>query len=177
MPLARLFVSASVDRLQDEYLPRIQAALEIIETDDLWWRPKECTNSVGNLLLHLEGNVRQWIISGLGGASDARDRASEFAATDSDLGKPEIFRRLAETVDEACDVIAKMKHDQLVGSVRIQGSETTGLEAVYHVVEHFGWHVGQIVQLAKMKSAVGAQLRFYDDAVINQLRNEPRADG
>ncbi len=172
MSIAELFVASSVSRLQEEYLPRIHSAVEILDSDEIWWRPRDCTNSVGNLLAHLSGNVRQWIISGLGGVDDDRNRAREFAQPDEDgEDRNSLLARLDATVEDACEVISGLDVESLEGLHSIQGGRTTGLEAVYHVVEHFGWHVGQIVYIAKLKSSQGAQLKFYDDETINQLRN------
>ncbi|MCA8959999.1 MAG: DUF1572 family protein [Planctomycetes bacterium] len=176
MPIASIFIRASVRHLEDDYLPRIRDALALLAPEDLWWRSEEHTNSVGNLLLHLQGNVRQWIVSGLGGATDARDRASEFGRRGGEPFDPgetdRLFATLSDTVHEACSVIESMGEARLAVPVRIQGFDTTGLEAIYHVVEHFSWHVGQIVAFVKMRSARGASLHFYDDARINELRNE-----
>ena len=77
MGMRDLFVRTSIRHLRDDYLPRIVNALEILPEEDLWWRPHPDTTTVGNLLLHLEGNVRQWIVCGLGGAEDNRDRLAE----------------------------------------------------------------------------------------------------
>ena len=101
---AAAFVRESATFLRDVYLPRMRRALDALPEGDLWWRPHDGVLSFGTILLHLEGNVRQWIVSGLGGAADHRDRASEFAATDGP-GGDELFARLDTTVREACEVI------------------------------------------------------------------------
>ncbi len=200
--LATLFVRSSSGRLKLEYLPRIQSALEILDNEDLWWKPKEFANSVGNLLLHLEGNVRQWIIGGIAGKQVLRDRALEFSAgsareaglvgqksdepddetvdleeTTVDASQlptthflPEkavLFRKLAETVEVATQIIERCEASELEAALTIQGFKTTGLDAIYHVVEHFAWHTGQIVYVTKERSARGKSLRFYDDDELN----------
>lgn len=169
METSGLFVEESVRRLREEYLPRLRAAVRTLPAEDLWWRPHPRTNSVGNLLLHLEGNVRQWIASGLGGAPDERRRSAEFAAEDGP-GRDELLGALVATVEEACGVIAGLDAAALARPLRIQGFETTGLQAVYHVVEHFGWHLGQIVWLAKMRAGEEHGLAFYDDAALEDAK-------
>lgn len=169
--VSRLFVAATVGRLRDEYLPRITKAVAGLPVADIWWRPHESTTSIGNLLLHLSGNVRQWICSGVGGASDERDRASEFAAGEG-AGAGTLLTILGDTVGEACRVIEALDAEALAERRRIQGFETTVLEAVYHVLEHFGWHAGQITWIAKERLGDGHGIAFYDEDAINRAHNE-----
>src|SRR4026209_1187126 len=79
MNTAQAFLAQYREYLTGHYLPKIRAAVETLSEADLWWRPNEASNSIGNLMLHLTGNIRQWIVSGVGGAPDRRDRAAEFA--------------------------------------------------------------------------------------------------
>jgi uncharacterized damage-inducible protein DinB len=127
----------------------------------LWWRPNASSNSAGNLLLHLAGNVRQWIVSGVGGAPDVRTRDAEFAAHD---GPPlsALLDQLDATCAEACAVLAALDPGALLAPRQIQGRTTTVFAAVYHVVEHFAGHTGQLILLAKGAAPDGA-VRFYDD--------------
>ena len=150
-----------IHHLRDEYLPRIERAARLIDEEDLWWRPNpECT-SPGNLLLHLEGNVRQWILSGLAGRDDARRRQTEFDAT-SGAKVEELLERLRSTVEEACAVIAALDEGDLLRRHDIQVFENvSAFAAILHVVEHFSWHAGQIAWIAKMKS--GKDLRYYEE--------------
>jgi uncharacterized damage-inducible protein DinB len=159
--IATLFVQRSRYYLREEYRVKLRRAVEALPADALWARANEGSNSPGNLLLHLAGNVRQWIVSGVGGAPDARDRAGEFAAR----GGPGVAALLAEleaAVDEADAVLAGLTADELRGTRAIQGRELTVLEVVYHVVEHFSLHLGQLILMAKER-APGA-IRFYEDA-------------
>ncbi|MEM7168343.1 MAG: DinB family protein [Planctomycetota bacterium] len=166
------FRTCSVHYLRDTYVPRIRRASEILPADRLWWRPHEGVPSVGNLLLHLSGNVRQWILSGLGQQPDVRQRIREFM-TQEEGGVEPLLADLTGVVDEAADIVAGLSKAEWEQSHVIQGFAVTPLEAVYHVVEHFSWHTGQIVWIAK--SCAGAQhgLAFYDEAEINRRRNEP----
>lgn len=163
MSVPSQFRARSIHHLRDEYLPRIAAALEVLPRGDLWWRPHEGATSVGNLLLHLEGNVRQWILSGLDGAPDARVRAGEFAAREGATAG-ELLAALRATVDAACTVIGSRSAEELAAERTIQGFATTGLAAIYHVVEHFAWHTGQIAWIAKARAGVDHGLAYYDES-------------
>ncbi len=169
--VAQLFIRATTARFRDEYLPRIERALAGFPDASLWWRPHENTTCIGNLLLHLAGNVRQWICSGVGGASDGRDRAAEFAARDGSDGAT-LLAALRATVEEACEVIDALDAAALLERRRIQGFDTTVLEAVYHVLEHFGWHAGQITWIAKERLGEQHGIAFYDESAVNSARNE-----
>jgi uncharacterized damage-inducible protein DinB len=161
MDLAQTFVAQSRFYLQTEYRTKLRAAVEALPPDALWWRPNEQSNSVGNLLVHLAGNVRQWIVSGVGGAASARDRASEFAAR-SGPGASELLANLERVLDDADAVLAKLSAADLATMRTIQGEDVTVLEAIYHVVEHFALHLGQVSLVVKLHSP-GA-VRFYEDA-------------
>lgn len=146
----KLFLHHSRHVLGEVYLPRIARCLALLSEKEIWWRPHATSNSVGNLVLHLEGNVRQWIISGLGGAPDHRERDKEFAAK-GPLPRRQLIGRLRKTVDEACRVLAKLTDQDLANQHSIQSFNPTGLQAVYHVTEHFAYHAGQIILVTKMK--------------------------
>ena len=148
----------------------IEKALAALPADDLWWRPHPGVISFGTILLHLEGNVRQWLLSGLGGEPDHRDRSCEFAATSGAPG-PVLLESLRATVHAACDVIDGCNEERLATTYLIQGARPTGLQAIYHVVEHFSWHTGQAVWIAKGRSGPGHDVSFYDDDAINAARN------
>ena len=165
-----LFLRASVSYLRDTYLPRIVRAVEGLPDEDLWWSPHERTNSVGHLLLHLAGNVQQWIVSGLGGAPDHRERALEFAPEEhppSDV----LLANLTRVVEDACAVIAAVPPAELADRREVQRTETTVLEAIYHVIEHFSWHTGQITSIAKQRAGRHHDIRFYDDSALDAARN------
>lgn len=145
-----------------EYPAKIRQALYALPPDKLWWRPNESTNSAANLVLHLSGNVRQWIISGVGGAPDVRERDSEFSAR-SGSSAGQLVEVLEHTLSEVDAVLARVTPEQLNESRSIQGRSTNVLSALYHVTEHFSTHTGQIIWIAKMFAPDG-MLRFYDDA-------------
>lgn len=156
---ARAFLEASRRYLHHEYPRKIEVALERLTPDDLWWRPGEGSNSIGNLVLHLAGNTRQWIVHGLGGEDDTRRRASEFERREGP-GATELLDVLRRATGDADRVLAALDPAELLVERRIQGLAVTGLGAVYHVVEHFSMHTGQILYLAKWRS--GQSLGLYD---------------
>lgn len=166
-----LFVHESVGLLRDTYMPRLEAALEVLPQEDLWWRPHEGVLAFGNVLLHLEGNVRQWVLSGLGGRPDSRERSSEFVAEDAP-SREELLERLGTTVAAACAVLEELGEGTLLSECEIQGFKSTGLGAIYHVVEHFSWHTAQAVWIAKRRAGPDHGLAFYDEASINAARND-----
>jgi uncharacterized damage-inducible protein DinB len=155
--VADLTIAQAEHVLKEVYLPRILLCLKKLSRDQIWWRPNEASNSVGNLVLHLEGNVRQWIISGLSGAPDNRQRDLEFSER-RPLQRQELAKHLQETVDEACRVLHKLTADDLARVHTTQKYQVTGLEAAFHVAEHFSHHVGQIILLTKMLT--GSDMKF-----------------
>ena len=148
--LAKAFTSQARHLLLDVHLPRIERTLESLSVREIWWRPNPSSNSAGNLVLHLCGNVRQWIISGLGGAPDVRRRDTEFAEL-GPVPRRELMRRLRATVEESSRVIARISAGDLQRKHSIQKFHVTGLDAIFHVTEHFSHHTGQILYIAKMK--------------------------
>jgi len=158
MNSTQAFLAQSREYLTGHYLPKIRAAVEDLAEADLWWRPNEASNSVGNLMLHLAGNIRQWIVSGVGGAPDRRDRAAEFARREP-LDRETLLTLLSEAILEADAVIARADPAALDRRVAVQGREVTGQEAIYHVVEHLALHAGQIIYIAKLRGA--RDLGFY----------------
>lgn len=157
--LAKAFVDQAVEHLQDDFMPKIERCLEQLTEEEFWQRGSDAENSVGNLILHLCGNVRQWIVSGLGGATDCRERPKEFAARGGATG-PEAMARLRETVREAISVLQALSPADLMAERPIQVYRKTGLQAVFHAVEHFSYHTGQIVFATKIFKR--KDMRFYD---------------
>ncbi len=172
--IADRFLARSRYYLGVEYPAKIRLALLAMPADRIWWRPNESSNSVGNLLLHLAGNVRQWIVAGVGGASDIRHREVEFSSRSGD-DVAGLLQRLEKALSEVDAVLARLTPDSL-GEVRlIQGRETTVFSAIYHVVEHFSGHAGQIIVLAKQ--ATPDAIHFYEDDAGGQARPTFLGDG
>ena len=166
--LAGEFVTQARHSLGEHHLPRILECLKMLSDEDIWWRPHSTSNSAGNLVLHLSGNVRQWIISGLGGEPDRRERDKEFAEC-GPLPRRALEARLRGTVVEAGKVLEELGPHQLMHAYSIQGFRVTGLEAVAHVVEHFAYHAGQIIYITK--------LRFGGDLGFTRLPGERKKRG
>jgi len=161
MNLAQRFLDRSRHFLTYEYPTKIQHCLDVLPAGALWSRANESSNSIGNLLLHLSGNVRQWIVSGVGGAPDQRRRSAEFGATDG-ADAAALMAALRATLRETDAVLAALPHHVLAEQRVIQGREVLVFDAIYHVVEHFSMHTGQIILLTKT-AAVGS-IQFYEDA-------------
>ena len=153
-----LFLELSRRKLGEEYWPRLQRTVESLTDEQTWWRPNAASNSIGNLILHLNGNVRQWLIGSLTRQEDARDRPAEFAERRV-IPKRELLDTLGATIGEAGAVLSRLTEADLRSTLQIQGYTVSGVEAVYHVVEHFGMHYGQILYIAKLVS--GEDLGFY----------------
>jgi len=159
LSIAKAFVNCACSKLLEEYFPKILQCLDTLSDDDIWWRPNRESNSVGNLLLHLAGNVRQWIVHGLGGETDIRDRPAEFREP-GPIPKPQLLAQLEDALYDAVRVLKQFDVSQIEAPRKIQGFDVTGLTALFHVVEHFSYHLGQIAYITKTRKAV--DLKFYD---------------
>lgn len=155
----QVFIAECRSLLVNDYLPKIAKCVELLTDEQIWWRANPASNSIGNLLLHLSGNVRQWIIVGLGGATDTRDRDAEFAQREVVHGA-ELLDRLRQTLREADRALADFDTKRLLDRFTIQGLQVVALAAILHVVEHFSMHTGQIILISKMFADV--DLEFYD---------------
>lgn len=158
-PTPALFIAEARRHLLQEYLPWLRTCLARLSEADVWWRPNEKSNSIGNLVLHLCGNIRQWVIHGIGEAADERNRPAEFAARES-CSKTELLRTLETTLAEVDRVLANLPLEKLAAPRVIQGFNVTGLGAIFHVVEHFSYHTGQIIYITKMRA--GEDLQFWN---------------
>jgi uncharacterized damage-inducible protein DinB len=156
--IGQAFIDRSRSYLTSEYLPKIRRCIQEIEEEDLWWRPDSQSNSMGNLLLHLAGNVRQWVVSGIGGVADVRERQREFAAHGGP-GRRELLQLLDATLREVDLVLAQLAPERLLERRMIQGRDVSVLDALYHAVEHFGMHTGQIIYITKLRT--NRDLMFY----------------
>jgi uncharacterized damage-inducible protein DinB len=156
-----LFISRSRYWLTKEYPIKLRHCVSALPRGTVWARPNESSNSIGNLLVHLTGNVTEWILGGVGGKSIKRNRAAEFAQTEgAEAG--DLLDNLEAVLGEADSVLAGLTGEDLERSILIQGRDTTVLGAIYHVVEHFAMHTGQIVLLTKIYAP--GKIRFYEDA-------------
>lgn len=157
--VSRAFIQQARKFLREEYLPKIERCLEKLTDEQIWWRSNSESNSIGNLLLHLSGNARQWIVCGLGGEVDARERQTEFDERRA-IPRKELLSRLRKTVEAVDETLATFDASRLLDKFRIQGTESTAIAAIFHVTEHFSMHTGQIILLTKM--LIEVDLNFYD---------------
>ena len=158
--VAGLFLEHSRRKLFGEWWPRLRSMAEGLSEEQLWWRPNEASNSIGNLLVHLNGNVRQWMVASFNRQEDLRNRPAEFAEKAGGTAS-EVLAPLGATMDEAAAVLSRLNEEDLLAPMDIQGYHVTGLVAVYQVVEHFGLHYGQIVYVTK--ALEGKDLGFYSE--------------
>jgi uncharacterized damage-inducible protein DinB len=146
------FVDASRVFLRQDFLPKVLHCLNAMTDDQIWWRPNEQSNSVGNLVLHLRGNLKQWVVASLGGQPFQRDRDAEFA-TRAKVSRAELISNIDTAVAEAESVLLNFPTDQLLVQYPVQVYQVSALRAVYHVVEHFSYHLGQILYIYKLQTA------------------------
>lgn len=156
--LAEHVKNCAADKLAD-HLSQVRHCVELLTDEQIGYRPNQSSNSIGNLLLHLRGNVTQWIIGGIGGQPFERDRAAEFGAR-APLDKPALIEPLSATIAEGRRILRGLDADALVREYPIQEYRVTGLAAVLHVVEHFAFHTGQIVTITKW--LLDVDLSLYD---------------
>jgi uncharacterized damage-inducible protein DinB len=153
----QLFLAYSIQKL-NQAAGRVDSCLGRLTEDQVWVRGTNNENAIGNLVLHLCGNIRQWIVSGVGSEPDRRDRDAEFSARGG-CTIPELRAKLAETVKEGAAVIQAQTAETLARRISVQKYDISVLEATYHVVEHFAGHTGQIIFATKMLT--GEDLGFY----------------
>lgn len=137
-------------RLFEEGIPRIKKCLDLLTIEEIWHKPNANSNSVGNIVLHLCGNVRQWIGTGLGKLPEVRQRDEEFSHSEF-LTKKKLLEKLNEIQEMSEQVLAKVSSDDLLTVHKVQVYEETGLSILVHVTEHFSYHVGQITYYVKAK--------------------------
>ena len=150
-------------RLLQESIPRIIQCLNTVEAHHIWHKPNEHSNSIGNLILHLCGNVRQYLISSIGGQADNRNRDLEFTA--SGLSRDQLIQTLHALAKEIKDSIPNITEEALIKTRSVQGFSMTGISVVIHVIEHFSYHTGQIAYMTKLLKDL--DLKFYGDLDLN----------
>lgn len=138
---------------------KIEHCLRQLDDDQIWWRPNEEMNSIGNLLLHLAGNLGQWIVAGIGDREDTRDRPSEFSERRK-ISKDDVLKGLFDAVDKSCATLAAVSADELLAMNRIQGSDVSKMNAMMHAVTHFQGHVQEIIGLSRQQLGTGYQFHW-----------------
>ena len=161
------FVNQCILRI-DENSPRIEKCFALLSEKEIWQRPNSESNSIGNLILHLCGNVRQYAISSLGNKPDLRVRDLEFE-TKNGPTKAELWTKFSETISEAKSVIYSLSVTEWIRMRSVQGFNFSGIGILVHVVEHLSYHTGQIAFYTKQLR--NEQLEFYGDIDLN-VKNE-----
>lgn len=161
------FIGESLRRI-DENTQKLSACLNELEEPDIWKRPNQHSNSVGNIILHLCGNIRQYAISSLGNTGDERERDKEFS-TEGGYTKAELLKKLIETIEEARNIIQNTGDKELLRKRKVQGYLHSGIGIIVHITEHYSYHTGQIIFWTKLLK--DKDLGFYASVNLNE-RNE-----
>jgi uncharacterized damage-inducible protein DinB len=157
---------AELDGHLEAYVTKIHTCVGLLSEEQVWWRPGPRSNSIGNVILHLCGNLSQWVLAGVGGEAFERRRALEFAA-DRSLDAGQLMARLTDVVGRCRALLPGLPDAALLTRHRIQGYDTDGLGVLVHVVEHMSYHTGQVVFITKQLVGEQAPIEFYP-----QHRNE-----
>jgi uncharacterized damage-inducible protein DinB len=165
MKLKEAVITEFEKRVFDESYERIYRSLTMIKDEDLWKQPNLTIPSIGNLTLHLCGNARQWILSGLGGKADNRDRDQEFVPQQK-IKKSELIFLLENLKMNLRHTVNSLNEEDLANTYQIQGFNVTGFSAVMHVLEHFSYHTGQITTLTKLFT--GVDTGYYSGLNLNK---------
>ena len=149
----------------NENTSKIKACIKQLDEKDIWFRHNDHVNSVGNIILHLCGNIRQWIISSLGGAPDVRERDFEFS-TMGGFTKAELTAKWEGVILEAKTIITRADPENLLRRRMVQGSAHSGIGIIVHVTEHYSYHTGQIIFLTKLYKNI--DMGFYAGMDLNK---------
>ena len=141
----------------EDYLPKIARCLDTLDEENVWWRANPESNSIGNLILHLDGSTRMWVLGVAGGRRVVRDRDAEFAER-GPLAKSALLARLRSTLAEVDEVLGLLDDSTMLERRPSSKGEVTVLWAVLHAVEHFAMHTGQIILITKLRTRSVLQL-------------------
>lgn len=153
----------------DESMRMIRKSLEQLSEEEIWKKRNRSSNSVGNLMLHLCGNISQYIISSLGGNPDLRERDKEFSVS-GNMNKTDLLSSLEEVIDQSSEIIASADEQEYLRVREVQGFSLSGLGVVLHVVEHLSYHTGQIAYWTKLLK--DKDLGFYDGFDLNTKNSQ-----
>ena len=153
-------------RIIDESVPRIKKCLSKLSQEEIWRRPNTETTSVGNLVLHLCGNVSQWVLSGLGNITDTRERDSEFSETGAGIAADRLIKDLEDLMQKVVVVLDNLSPADLLETRNVQGFKETGMAILIHVTEHFSYHTGQITYYVKASKNV--DMNYYEGIDLNK---------
>ena len=148
--IAGLLIAEFRRRVFEENIPRLKKCLGLLTEEEVWWRPNEHSNSVGNLVLHLCGNAQQYVVSGIGGVPDTRKRQAEFDER-GPIPIAELLQRLDALQVDLEKVLDQLKPAHLAEERRVQGFSENVTSILVHVVEHFSYHTGQVTYYVKYR--------------------------
>jgi len=151
-------------RMIEEGVERIRKSLEKLNLEEVWEKPNANSNSMGNLVLHLCGNVRQYFLAGIDQQKDTRERQKEFDVQEP-IPTSELMEKLDSLMEEVIVALDKITYNQLTETRRVQGFNETVLSILVHVTEHFSYHVGQITYYVKLKKNV--DMNYYEGMDLN----------
>ena len=158
------FINDSIQHL-NEYTQRIETCLQLLTEEQVWQKPNESSNSIANLILHLCGNMTQYVLSSLGGEPDNRERDKEFSA-EGGYTKEQLLSRLSTVVTKVITVVEQQEKASLLKTRSVQGFTKTGLSIILHITEHYSYHTGQIALLTKLMT--NQDLGFYKGLDLNK---------
>jgi uncharacterized damage-inducible protein DinB len=162
------FISQSIIRI-DENTVKVKSCMKALDENEIWFHPNAHVNSVGNTILHLCGNIRQYVISSIGGKTDIRERDLEFS-TRGGSTNAELVLKLSETLEEAKSVIISATEENLLRQQVVQKTSYSGIGIIIHITEHYSYHTGQIILLTKLFKNM--DMGFYAGKNLN-ARNSP----
>ena len=166
--MGRALIAEAERRLLGESLPRLEKCLSLLSDEEIWSRPNAETVSVGNLILHLCGNVRQWILTGLGGAADSRTRSLEFSEK-GPIPASELLQTLRTTLFQVRATLRALDPEDLLRVRSVQAFEESGVSILVHVIEHFSYHVGQVTYFVKSQRAT--DVGYYSGVDVDRTRS------
>ena len=144
------------------YLNNLNQCLNILNTEDIWWRANEESNSIGNLLLHVLGGLQQWILGNIAGREIHRERQEEFGRRDP-LPKEDLLLKMNSTLQDVAKTIATIDPSQLTNKMQVAGREITWFFAIYLMIQHCSMHTGQIITLTKLRTGKDLALPQFID--------------
>lgn len=157
MTLAASLLADAREFLLEDYLPKIARCLEELDEESVWWRPNPESNSIGNLILHLDGSTRMWVLGVACNRSIVRDRAAEFSEQ-GPIAKSALLAHLRSTLAEVAEALETLDESVMFERRQASKEEVTVLWAILHAVEHFAMHTGQIIVLTKIRTGSALHL-------------------
>ena len=144
-----LFIDQVNQKIGHEFIGKIKYCLSLLTEEEVWYQPNSHCNSVGVMILHLNGNVRQWVLSGACGLADHRDRPAEFYP-ESQVNKNELIKMMDALANDLDHHLPQIKPENLIACKDVQCYNETVLAMLMHATEHFSYHTGQIIYLTKL---------------------------